>query len=385
MLFAFVATRSYLLAAARWPINVAASSNDIALYEGWARRIVQGAWPYGDVAIEYPPGSLPFMLLPRLAAGVLSYEVAFTILMVAIDIAGALGLLAIARRTRVTTGLWVWILGTFLLGPIVYGRLDLAPAVITIWAVERISAGSPAGSGALFAFGAVTKLYPAVLVPGAWWHSRDRLRFIIGAGIVTALALVPFSGVLPGLWDSVVGYHGGRAIQIESSWGAALMIAREAGYDPMLEFSAGALHFRPPIVGTLKMGAALASLIGVVAATWVVVRRVARGDHGAATAGLYGVLAVTMFASTVLSPQFVVWLIALAGAALCFEIPSLRRPLLLVLPIAALTQLEFPFMFTDLRDGDIAALTILVARNVLILVSGIAVLVSLSARRPRSV
>jgi hypothetical protein len=120
----------------------------------------------------------------------------------------------------------------------------------------------------------------------------------------------------------------------------------------------------------------------VVVGTWLVARRTARGDAGNLAVGLYGILALVMFTGSVLSPQFVVWLIALGAASLCFRIPSARTPLLLIVPIAALTQIEFPFNFGDLKEGEPGALLWLIARNLLLLGAGVTALMALRAAPP---
>ncbi|MGH2756404.1 MAG: hypothetical protein ACRDI3_01295 [Actinomycetota bacterium] len=375
----FIASRGLLVALTAAAINILASKGDIALYSGWSDAIVDGAAPYSEIPIEYPPAVLPFLLGARVLAWGIHYRTAFVAVMALVDVVGFAGLLLIGRRTGVSTGAWIWVLGVFLLGPIVYLRLDLIPAVATIWAIERAAAGGTGTSGGLFAFGVAAKLYPAVLMPAALLQSPRRARFVIGAALVTALAIAPFVFSLGDLWNSVFGYHGGRGIQLESSWGAALMIAARRGYEASLEFSFGALHVRSAISPVLETLSNVLSATVVVVGTWLVARRTARGDAGNLAVGLYGILALVMFTGSVLSPQFVVWLIALGAAGLCFRIPSARTPLLLIVPIAALTQIEFPFNFGDLKEGEPGALLWLIARNLLLLGAGVTALMALRA------
>jgi hypothetical protein len=378
LLLGFVASRALLVGLAGATINVVASRGDMALYAGWADAVADGAAPYSEIPIEYPPGVLPFLMLARVLAWAVHYRSAFVGVMVILDVVGFIGLLLIARRSGVYTGAWMWVLAIFLLGPIVYLRLDLIPAVATIWAIERAAAGASAASGASLAFGAVAKLYPALLMPVAFLAAKSRARFAIGAVVVAALAIAPFLFSLADLWDGVFGYHGSRGIQLESTWGAALMVAARRGYDASLEFSFGALHLTSPIGPTLEVLSSVLSVAVVVGGSWLVARRGARGDIGTMTVGLYGILALVMFTGTVLSPQFMVWLIALGAAALCFHAGDARTPLLLIVPIAALTQLEFPFNYADLKEGELGALLLLIARNLLLLGSGVTALMALN-------
>ena len=79
------------------------------LLEGWAKEIIQdGRTPYGEVRIEYPPGTLPFMIAPLLGAEDERYRPRFIALMIVVDAVGLAGLIVIARRTRRWSGPWMW-------------------------------------------------------------------------------------------------------------------------------------------------------------------------------------------------------------------------------------------------------------------------------------
>ena len=52
---------------------------DIATYYDWARAAwLDGVIPGRDFAWEYPPGALPFVLLPVVSSGPWSYLIAFS-------------------------------------------------------------------------------------------------------------------------------------------------------------------------------------------------------------------------------------------------------------------------------------------------------------------
>src|SRR5919198_6628701 len=68
---------------------------DVRAYGAKVERMFQGELPYRDVAIEYPPGSVPFTLIPALAAGTgAGYRLAFALEMLCVD---AFGLYLAAR------------------------------------------------------------------------------------------------------------------------------------------------------------------------------------------------------------------------------------------------------------------------------------------------
>lgn len=379
----FVVSRIANVWLAGIPLNVGAATGDIAAYSSWAHSVAgQDLTPYSEVRIEYPPGVIPFLVTPEeVQVGGDDYRSRFVLLMLLVDVAGFIGLLFIARRTGMLAGPLVWTLGGVLLGPIIYLRLDIIPAVATIWAVERSAASRWSGSGALFGFGVAAKLYPALLLPIAFLTSPKRRQLVIGVAVVVAGVLLVYGTVLPELWDSVIGYHTERGVHMESTWGAFLLAISKRGYEATVVHAFGSLQIESSVSGSLKGIANILSLAALVAGTWIVGRYVTRGDVGRATTGMYGLLATTMAVGTVLSPQFVIWLIALAAAALCFTDPGFRSPLFLVLPLAGLTQAVFPHFFSKIVVGEPWAIVLLMSRNMMLLGIGLSVLVALLPER----
>ena len=377
LLIAFVGTR----AVGAWladrpdryrsgPVTV---SGDVDLYERWGTEVARnGRTPYGDVKIEYPPGSLPFMLAPLAGSDGQAYRPRFIGLMVAIDVAGLAGLLVLARRTGSLLGPWLWTVLVPLLGPISYLRLDLVPAVATIWALERAFAGSWLGAGGFLGFGAVAKVYPGLLLPllvaGRW-----RTRAVVGAAVVLSAGLLPFAGSLPQLWDSVVGYHGTRGLQVESSWGAALLAAAHLDGAAQVVFDHGAFHVQGPGASTLKTLSLALSLAALGAGVAVARARVDRESPGQIAAAMLGTLALLLAMGTVFSPQFMLWLSALGAVAACLTGRALRLPLALLCVASALSQAVYPFHYAGLLANHAGPLGLLVVRNCL--VGGVGVLV----------
>ena len=77
----------------------AALFGDVRFYGAKVERMFQGELPYRDVATEYPPGSVPFTILPALVTGTgAGYRLAFACEMLLVD---AVGLWAATRLGRV--------------------------------------------------------------------------------------------------------------------------------------------------------------------------------------------------------------------------------------------------------------------------------------------
>lgn len=388
LIVAFVATRVVTGYFADHPEHYGPTDNkvtgDPGTYEFWSAQILTYHLnAYSELGIEYPPGSVPFIVAPGIGKpDDDSYRTRFVLLMLVVDLAGFVALLLLARRWGSALGPWVWVAVVPLLGPIAYNRLDLVPAVATILAVERFSARSWFGGGGWLGYGVVAKVYPVLFLPVALVGSR-RKAVLTAAAVVGGLFLVPYLGFLDDVYRNVVGYHTDRGIQIESVWGFVLLLASKFGHAIGINFSFGALHVDSSLVPVLKAASQVLSLVFVGAGVWLALRA-RRGGRDLAPAELAGIMfmtmAGTMAVGSVFSPQFVVWLGALAAAVLCEPSTWLRVPALAVLPAALMTQFVYPFFYGRLVAVETPALVLLASRNFLVLFIGIEACLALSSR-----
>lgn len=360
------------------PITV---TGDVDRYQDLARAVVhEGAAPYDAVAIEYPPGALPFMWAP-LAVADDGYRSAFIGLMVVLDAAGLAGVVVMTRRAGSWWGPWLWALLVPALGPIVYCRLDMAPAVATIWAFERAQAKRWFGAGALLGFGAVTKLYPAVLLLVAL-AGRWRSRLVAGALAAVVVCVLPFAAVLGGMWDSVVGYHGERGLQVESTGSAVLLAAGHLDRSVQVVLDHGAFHTRAAGAGLLVTASTLSALAVVLAAAWLSRKRARQGEFADSVVIPFATIALLLAVGPVFSPQYMLWLTALGAVAAGAAGPSLRWPLALLALANLITQSIFPFHYTGLLSNQAGPLALLVLRNLCVAAVGALVFSTVAGRTP---
>jgi hypothetical protein len=371
-------TRLVLLVVSLNPhVYSAALFGDVRLYGAKVERMFQGELPYRDVAIEYPPGSVPFTILPALAVGTgAGYRLAFAVEMLAVD---ALGLYAATRLARVLDAgrrriPLAWVFGMLAVGPLLLLRFDLVPAVCVLLAVLFAAEGRPAAAAAALGYGTAAKLYPAVLAPLlvlglvpalGWWRALRRTvpAFLVGFAVTVgpALALSP-SGTL-----GAVLYHVARGVQIESLWASAIGIAHVvAGLPARTVVGFGAYDLDSSVSGAAKTLSSVLTLVVLAAAAWLVWRRSRRGGLG--PADWAGVMTLGVFAfvlpTRVLSPQYLVWLFApMAGLA---ERRRGRRALWVLGTAALLSQVIFPFRYTQLRHLAAFDVGLLATRNLLL-------------------
>ena len=354
-------------------------TGDAQLYAHWADELAaQERDAYSQIRIEYPPGSLPFLVGPRLwqeRGG--DYRSGLIALMLLIDVAGLVGTLLLARGGGRLLGAWLWVVALPALGPLSLLRLDLVPAVATLWGLVLLARRGFVGAGAALGFAVLAKLYAALLAPLVWLRSSGRRGLLAGASVVLVLGLLPFARDLPSVWQSVIGYHAARGIQVESNWGLALLVAGALGYPASVSYDFGAFHISAPISATLETVAAAAALVVWVLSTWLGGVSVPRGDPRRLAAAIFALLAGVMVAGTVLSPQFLLWLLAPAAAACALPAARPMRSVLLVVPAAALSQVVYPFLYNDLLAGDAAAVVVLALRNIMLAAAAVGTWVEL--------
>jgi hypothetical protein len=376
---AWALTRAVLLAVSLHPrIYSAGLFGDVRLYGAKVERMFQGELPYRDVAIEYPPGSVPFTILPALAVGTgAGYRLAFAVEMLAVDglglyVAARLARLLDAGRLRIPLA-WVW--GMLAIGPLLLLRFDLVPAVCVLLAVLFAAKDRPGAAAAALGYGTAAKLYPAVLAPLlvlglvpalGWWRSLRRTvpGFLAGFAVtvVPALALS-----VPGTLGAVL-YHVARGVQIESLWASAIGVAHVvAGLPARTVVGFGAYDLDSSVSGAAKTLSSLLTVVVLAAAAWLVWRR-SRRQGGLGPADWAGVMTLGVFAfvlpTRVLSPQYLVWLCApMVGLA---ERGPGRRALRVLAAAALLSQVIFPFRYDQLRHLVPFDVGLLATRNLLL-------------------
>jgi hypothetical protein len=378
----WVLTRAVLLVVSLNPrLYSAAVFGDARFYAAKVERMFQGEVPYRDVAIEYPPGSAPFTILPGLVVGTgAGYRLAFACEMVLVD---AVGLWAASRlawivdqgRRRIPLA---YVLAMVAMGPLLVLRFDLVPAVCVLLAAAMAAEGRPGWAAAALGYGTAAKIFPGVLapllvlglVPAMGWR-RSLLRtvppFLAGFGLTVVPALLLS---VRGTADSVL-FHVQRGVQIESLWANAIaLLDLFGGPQARTVTSFGAYDLSSSVSDTAKLLSGVATLAMLAGAAWLVWRR-SRRLGGLGPADWAGAFAIGVFAfvlpTRVLSPQYLVWLCA-PMAALVIVLAG-RRALWTLVAAAVVSQVIFPFRYSQLRrlyPFDVGLLTL---RNLLLVVA----------------
>jgi hypothetical protein len=377
----WLVTRAVLLVVSLNPrLYSAALFGDVRFYGAKVERMFQGELPYRDVATEYPPGSVPFTILPALVVGTgAGYRLAFACEMLLVDLVGLWAATRLAGvvdqgRRRIPLS---YVLAMVAVGPLLVLRFDLVPAVCVLVAAAMAAEGRFGWAAAALGYGTAAKIFPGVLapllvlgmVPALGWR-RSLLRtvppFLAGFGVtvVPALALS-----IRGTADSVL-YHVQRGVQIESLWANLIGIVHLFGLPARTVYGFGAYDLSSSVSGVAKLLSGVATLAALAGAAWLVWRR-SRATGGLGPADWAAAFALGTFAfvlpTRVLSPQYLVWLCA-PMAALAGVLAG-RRALWTLVAAALVSQVVFPFRYTQLRrlyPFDVGLLTL---RNLLLVAS----------------
>ncbi|WP_307873510.1 MULTISPECIES: hypothetical protein [unclassified Frankia] len=422
---------------------------DVRLYDGWGTAFIHGhGLPVGDQKWQYPPGAVLVFAVPALARALvlLPYRVGFPLLMLAVD-AGVTAALARARRPEVGglpagsprsrlpadpavtpgpalpgPGARVWLVGTTLLGPVTLARFDLVPAACAVAGLlllvpARRGAAGISGprcgrAGFAAAVGALVKAWPAFLLialgraalvpqvsPGApvgssiWRRLWGRPLVRAGAGAVGAALVVGLLLVAAGAGGDLFGFLGAqraRGLQLEAVPATVFVVIRMFGVGETAHYEYGSLQFGDPAARTVATACSLVEIavVAVVALRWWLARpdpAPARGAEVTTGDRLLALLLVVLVTSRVLSPQYLVWVLAVVAAVVALgatEPPDgdlaadpaearraadRRAVLALLLAVAAVSQVIYPWRYNDIIEGRPVTSLVLVARNVLLL------------------
>jgi Glycosyltransferase family 87 len=347
---------------------------DVNVYRRYGASITGGRVPYRDFDVEYPPGSLPFFIVPALFShGATTYRRVFEA-----EMSVVLVVLLVALRLLAGRGaLVVAALATGVLGSVALLRFDLAAALLTVVSLLCFLRRHPSAGGLALGAAIAVKGYPAVLLPiVAIYAARTRgkrtaLTSCSLAAAVVVLAYAPFAAMAPFGVKRSVDAQLIRPLEIESSGGILFAIghkltkpSRCCGYS----FSGG----------TSEAVAVISAVLGA-AALLVIWRRFfqSSASENELLLASAAVVATAIGFAKVFSPQYVLWLVALVVAVR----DGRRTAIALLLGACALTAWVFPNHWDSLLALHWTPLLVELLRDLLIVTS--ALFLAVSVRSPR--
>jgi hypothetical protein len=338
---------------------------DVYLYGTWTILLNERQFPVGDAYWQYPPGAGVLFALSSFAGP--DPVIGFVVLAVLAD-AAILTLLVLGARRLYRPqigspsmwGPWAWVIGGLAIGPVMLARFDLFPTLFAVAALVLVT--RPWLSGIAAGIGGLLKVWPVLIL--AALPRRHLWKGIVAVG-VTAISGV----LLIGLWAqggvSFLGEQGERGLQIESVAAAPYVIAGAIGFPQHVVLRYGAFEIVMP--GAITIGLAV-TLLGLLVMAFIALmrilgrlERVAPGDVALA------LVLVAVATSRVFSPQYSVWIVGVAAAASLDPKSRLRRVTVLLIVMAGVTSVLFPWLYGSFLETQWFAVAFHVVRIALLL------------------
>ena len=329
---------------------------DVTNYNQWSDYLVtQHALPI-ETTWQYPPGAAFLMLVPRIGGG--DFGQSFVVTMLVFYLVGLVLMIWLARREERDVGVWIWLLAIPVLGRYPVLRFDLVPTVIAMAALVVIHR-RPAWFGALAGLGAMVKVWPIVLLFGEW--KRRRLLVSVAAAGVVIVLMFLLSAILYGDQTGFLSNQDSRGLQVEAVAATPWQVWQTiSSVMPNLVSRSGALEIDSGLAEAVAAVFTYLELaVLVAAAAWWFLRdraiRAGRSDLTTAAVSrdfIFAVVLALVVISRVLSPQYMIWLVALAAIVLSDRETRLARPAWIVIGAAILTagiyQSPANFIFRNL-------------------------------------
>jgi glycosyl transferase family 87 len=353
---------------------------------------------FDEVMREYPPLCVLFTTGLKLVFGVQQdvFAVSFLLAMIGVDI-WFTRLLWRSSHGRKGAGIWIWLWFAPALGPIMYARLDLAPAVLAgaavVLALRRagpmaVRGARPVLAGVIAGLGFLVKLFPLVAMPALVLRREGRWR-LVGAFAATAVLGVGVMYLVLGgeRTLSPLTWQSGRSLQIESLFALPLLVANV--FQPGRWHSDYSRYLAVEVVGPGVDQLLTAATIGtgvailILAVLWF--RCVLAGIRGTGQAGVeappaaaigwlfVATICLMLLTNKVFSPQYLVWLAAaLAVLGVVADGRSVLRAGRLFIVTCVLTQIFYPTLYHRLYRMQPDMVVVITLRDaVLLLLTGV--------------
>jgi uncharacterized membrane protein len=361
------------------------------LYFDYASKVLHGSLPYRDFSFEYPPFSLVFFILPRLATSTYEiYSVFYQLEVLIFDLIGLFLVYLIARRLGKAPWklMTIYTIGILAIGPIIANQFDIFPAVMTLAAIYFFWLGKHKTSWVFLALGTVTKIYPAVIAPIFliyYLKNRQYRQMISGLIVFAAICLavvIPFLIFGSESIINLINYHSQRGIQLESTYSALLLLANKLG---LLQvhwvFSYGSVNLTGPLADAFAKASTYIMGLALIIAYWFIWKQMKPGKSQFTRIGAYSllVIVVLLVTSKVLSPQYLIWLIPF----LPLLFGDWRNYIIALFAVIGLfTYFIFPVTYKALEYFAAGPVFLLVIRDTLLIL--LAVLIGIALKRMKA-
>lgn len=350
---------------------------DVRLYSTWTILLADRQFPVGDAYWQYPPGAGVLFALSRFAGP--DPVFGFVVLAFLADLALVLLLMNTGRKLSGIgrfDGAWAWVIGGLAVGPVLVARFDIFPTVFAVAAV--LLATKPVRSGVMAAIGALLKVWPILMLAVI---SRRQLPKAVIAALATAVVGVLAINAWASGGISFLGEQSSRGLQIESVGSLPYMIAGALGFEQNVVLRYGAYEFVMSGVGLI--GLAITAIGLVLFATVAVLRLAGRLEQTPPGDIALALILIAVATSRVFSPQYDIWIVGLGAACMADPRSRLRRVVVALIVMSAVTSIIFPWAYGSLMETAPYAVALQVIRIVLLVGCTVVAVKSVVFTRPR--
>ncbi|MGP8079199.1 MAG: glycosyltransferase 87 family protein [Dehalococcoidales bacterium] len=359
-------------------------TGDVKLFFDYSSKIVHGLLPYRDFTIEYPPLSLVFFTLPRLAAATLDgYRYAFAVEVLVFDLFALYLLFNLSRILNIKPIVTLIVYTVLLLGigPLLIYRYDLIPAVMVLASLYAFSRKRYGLSWAMLAVGVMTKIYPAVIAPifliyeFSQHRYKEAIREVALCALVTEIIIAPFFFVSASGFVNSFSLQMYRGLQLESTYSSFVLLLKNLGltevYIKTTLLPLATSNIISSAATVLDQIAPVVMIAVLLYIYWLFYRRYrckiqAKNQPDMENIIYYSFLVILIFVLTndVFSPQYLIWFFPLAPLIIRRNKYILWSILILV---SILTYYEFPLHYNQLQAGEPKVIYVLLVRNILLI------------------
>jgi hypothetical protein len=378
----FIVTRilCFLIVAPNW--------SDIPIYSRYSDSILDGQIPYKEFEAEYPPFALLLMVIPGfLAKFIGSYMVSYRLVMLLFDMGNIWLINKLAKNAAGHPGaiafkpLLIYLIFSGLAFQLLYDRFDVAIAFMILLSVYFATIKNAwFGAYLMIWIAALAKIFPVILFPLFLITQAKNKRKKHEPVVDFALALLAFVGAIiisefwfGSWWESVLSYHGGRGIQVESIFGMFASVAALFGVPYSINHNFGSFNIEnsfTPFLATLSPFVLLAAIIFGYYLYYLILNysKNKLQVNQALMSGILIVLLMFIIANKVISPQYLLWLYPFIS--LYYLNPKSEIYTMICWSIIAiLTSILFPYYYPDMIMQKPMGVSLLILRNLLLLLT----------------
>jgi len=342
-------------------------------YKTWTDQVlVAHYWVGIDGPFVYPILAI-FPMLASHLLGAANYGSTWLCMIMLLNAVGLAALSGWGARPRNLGAAWWWLLFLMVLGPIAVGRIDSVTIPFAIIGMLLLLK-HPVAAAIVLTVATWIKVWPAALLAAIVIASKHRVTTVTWAAItsaaIIAIALTYGSGANI---FSFITQQAGRGLQIEAPistpwmWAALLRVP-----DTFVYFDEGILTYQVSGRGATTVSMLMTPVLAIAALGTSALGVLAYRRKTTVTE-LLPVLSLALVTCLIAfnkvgSPQFIMWL----SVPVIFGIVTLgrgfRTPAILVLVIAALTQILYPINYYSYLTLNPLLVVVVTVRNIMLFV-----------------